>query len=245
MITGREPGAPDKLVGAFFGPPKTGKTTGATPPNTLLISFDPGGADTHTLIGRKDVLVAEPKTYIETMDIVRALQTTDRGRFDWVTLDSLTFMMDRFGGRELNQTYQEGKDVRRAYGKINAACNDVISGLVHLDEQNVMLISHLVNKENDNETTVDTELGESGVKLALPPGIWKLVGAASGFIGRTFTRTSYEKNPDKTRNKVKRFYVSFDDGERSPVGSRYEMDGEYEMTPTLLAELATSIVQEK
>ncbi|MBW1942613.1 MAG: AAA family ATPase, partial [Deltaproteobacteria bacterium] len=206
---------------------------------------DPGGPDTETLIGREDIVVVEPKSLKETMDLITALETTDRGRFDWVSVDSITFMMDRFGGAEVYKAYQEGKDVRRPYGKLGASANQVISRLVHLEDQNVLFVAHLVNKENDQDTVVDQELGESVVKLAVPPSVWKLLGPAVGFIGRTFRRTEYVKDSQNKRNKVTNYYVSFNDGERSPAGSRYTMDGEYLSGTSLLADLAKAIIKEK
>jgi len=58
-----------------------------------------------------------------------------------------------------------------------------------------------------------------------------------GFIGRT-----YKKQEWTDGNKETKFYVSYNDGERSPAGSRYDMEGLYEASDTFLKDLTDQLL---
>ena len=243
-IVGNKPGVVKRLCGVLFGPPKTGKTTAAcSGTNVLLIMFDPDGDQTETLAGREDITVVKPKSGKEVTDIVKALHTTDAGRFTWVVVDSLTFLFQLLGGKEINKVYAENKDVRRAYGRAGAAVSQIVHDLVLLEDVNIIFTAHLTKeKDNDDSVGVETILGESEVKVAVTPMVWTILSGAVSFIGRTYKETVFEKE-GKKRNKRTRFAVSFNDGDRSPAGSRLTMDGEYEITDHLLKDLATELIQ--
>jgi len=242
-IQGRKPGEVKSLKGVLFGPPKTGKTALAcSGRNVLLLEFDPQGDLTEPLQGRDDITVVTPSTMKEINSIIRSLKTTDAGRFDWVVVDSVTFLFQLLGGQEINKTYQDGKDVRRAYGKAGAAVQQIIHDLVMLSDTNVMFTAHLRKNKEEEGVVVDTKLGDSEVQVAVTPMVWSILGPAVSFIGRTFKETVWEKD-GKVRNKRTRYAVSFNDGERSPAGSRLSMAGEYESTDSTLSDLYTELVK--
>jgi hypothetical protein len=246
-ITGRPPGSAPRLVGAFFGPPKTGKTTLAlSGKNALHMSFDPQGDMTQTLAGRKDITVVEPADYMEVDGIVRALHTSDKGRFSFVVVDSITFMFQLFGGNEITQTYLDNKDMRRAYGRAGALTSQVINDLLRIPEAHVIFTAH-IDKEHEDDpgvSTVDASLGETEVKLAVTPMVWKVLGPGVSFIGRTYKKTMQTRNSDGTRNRETQFRVSFNDGARSPAGSRIPMEGDMLIELDTLDKLATQLTKE-
>ena len=242
---GDPPGRVSSITGVLFGPPKTGKTTLAcSGSNVLLLSFDPQGESTETLVGRSDVTVVRPRTQADIDRIIRLLRTTDKGRFDWVVVDSLTFLFLQLGGKEITDTFKEGKDIRRAYGKVGAAVQQVIHDLVTMEGTNVIFTAHLekVGTEDENGVPLETKLGENEVKIAVSPMVWRILGPAVSFQGRTFKETVYVKEGTK-RNKKTRFAVSFNDGDRSPAGSRLPMDGEYEIELDTLGKLAKQLIE--
>ena len=242
-IVGRLPGKVTSLKGVFFGPPKSGKTTVAcSGTNVLLIQFDPDGDSTQTLTGRKDITVVTPGSMVEVNELIHALHTTDSGRFDWVVVDSITFLFQLAGGKEVLDSYINNKDMRRAYGKAGAVVGQVIHDLVQLKDTNVIFTAHLSKVDDEESTSLETDLGESEVKLAVTPMVWKILGPAVSFIGRTYKHTAWDKDEKGVRNKVTRFEVSFNDGERSPAGSRLPMKGEYAITGPMLQDLATELL---
>jgi hypothetical protein len=239
-MLGGTPGVPDSLKGVLFGPPKTAKTTiAASGGRTLLINYDPEGYATQTLKGRKDIDIVQPQDMRETDLLVAALLRGEGDEYKWIVLDSVTFMFQRFGGKDILQTYQAGKDIRRAYGQAGAATSQVINDLAMLRGRNVLFTAHLVRESTDDDAGVDVDqdLGEHEVKLAVTPMVWKILGPAVGFIGRTFKKDEWVDG-----NKETKYYVSFNDGGRSPAGSRYDMAGMYEASDTLLSDLTTSLL---
>lgn len=243
-IKGHQPGEIKTLKGLFFGPPKTGKTTLAcSGEDVLLISFDPQGDMTKTLKGRKDITVVTPGTYQEIDALVRALYTTDAGRFAWVVVDSITFLFHMLGGKQIAKQFIDNKDVRRAYGRAGASVAQIISDLVRLPDTHVIFTAHLDKEyeEDNGVVTVDSSLGETEVKVAVTPMVWKILGPAVSFIGRTYKQNTWEVGADRKRNKVTSYRVSFNDGERSPAGSRLDHEGDYEVTPGLLQRLADEL----
>ena len=242
-ITGYKPGVVNNLTGVFFGPPKTGKTTLAcSGKNVLLISFDPQGEHTETLMGREDITVVRPRTQAEIDLLIKQLYSTDKDRFDWIVVDSLTFLFLLLGGKEITDTWKANKDVRRAYGQAGAAVQQVIHDLVMLDA-NVIFTAHLekVDTEDEDGVPLEQKLGENEVKIAVTPMVWRILGPAVSFQGRTYKETVWEKE-GKARNKRTRFAVSFNDGDRSPAGSRLPMAGEYEIELDTLDKLAQELI---
>lgn len=246
-ITGSKPGRPSRLVGVLFGPPKTAKTTGAcSGRNVLLVSFDPDGDSTETLRGRDDVLVVRPRTQRDLDDLIKALRTTDAGRFNWIVVDSLTFLFLMIGGKDVTDTWKENKDVRRAYGKAGAAVQQFVHDMIMIDGVNIIFTAHLEREQDEDTVSIDQELGESEVKVAVTPMVWRLLSGAVSFIGRTYRTTQYVDtvvDGKKKRNKETKFMVSFNDGERSPAGSRLTMNGEYEITLDFLGKLANELIE--
>lgn len=246
-ITGTRPGTPRRLVGVLFGPPKTAKTTAAcSGRNVLLVSFDPDGDATQTLAGRDDVLVVHPRTQGDLDSLVAALHTTDRNRFDWIVVDSLTFLFIHMGGKSITDTWKAGKDVRRAYGTAGAVVQQFAHDLLMLEDTNLIFTAHLEKEGDEDLVSLEQELGESEVKVAVTPMVWRLLAPAVSFIGRTYRTTRYvdvEVDGKRKRNKETAFMVSFNDGERSPAGSRLTMDGEYEITLDFLDTLANDLLK--
>lgn len=239
-MMGAQPGKPTSLKGVLFGPPKTFKTTIAcSGGRTLLINFDPEGYATGTLKGRKDIDIIEPENLAEMNKVIEGIIGGEADEYDWIVVDSVTFMFQKFGGKEILKTFQQGKDVRRAYGYAGSAAGQVIHDLAMIKDKNIMFIAHL-KKEYDDEDSVavDQDLGEHEVSLAVTPMVWNLLGPAVGFIGRTYKEniSSIEGNTET------KFFVSFNDGSRSPAGSRYEMAGLYEASDTLLKDLANDLL---
>jgi hypothetical protein len=235
-----EPGKPTSLKGVLFGPPKTGKTTLSTSAGkTLIINFDPDGPSTKTLKGRKDIDIVQPETLAETENVLKAIIGGEADSYEFITLDSVTWMFQKFGGRQILKTFQANKDVRRAYGHAGAAAGQIIHDLAMLPN-NIIFIAHLQKEydEDDGTVDVDQDLGEFEVSLAVTPMVWKILGGAVGFIGRTYK----DQISTTSGNSDTRYLVSFNDGSRSPAGSRYEMEGLYEQSPTLLAELVTDLL---
>ena len=239
-----KPGEVKYINGLLFGPPKTGKTTLAcSGRKVLLISLDPEGASTETIRGREDIDVIQPTTMEELQSVIEALHTTHAGKYEWVVLDSLTFAFQMAIGKELNDTYTSGQNIMRPYGKGGAAVSQIIVDLVAV-KANVIFTAHLAKEsDNDDGVAVDQTLGEHEVKVAVTPMVWKTLGPAVGFIGRTFRKKEYEKQ-GKVNRPVNKFKVSFNDGDLSPAGSRYSMDGEYESTPTLLNDVYEQLRKE-
>lgn len=218
--------------GVLFGPPKTGKTGAACGPNTLLISFDPDGPSTSVLNGREDVYVVEPRTFEAAEEIVRDLHAGQSKDFDFVVFDSLTYAFEQFDDKQILATYQAGGDIRRGYGKAGSMVVSLIHDLVQLTDTSVIFTAHLAKEDpkgDDGTVSVDTDLGESEVKIAVTSMVWKILGGAVSWIGRTYkkeARVREEGNKKVTKKVV--YGVSFNDGERSPAGSRFTMQGDYE-----------------
>lgn len=239
------PGSIKFLKVLLFGPPKTFKTTLACSGQgrTLLISLDPEGDVVETIRGKTNIDVVSPKSIQEVEDIIKALRTTDKDRWDWVALDSTTFLFQLAAGRGINDAYKANQDVRRPYGRAGAAVVQIINDIVTLD-MNVVITAHLqVDQGDDNEVT-ETQLGEHGVKVAVTPMVWGVLGPAVSMIGRTYKKHEYGEKVNGRRNKLTKFYVSFNDGDKSPVGSRISIDAQLEGELDMLAKLHTKLIGE-
>jgi KaiC/GvpD/RAD55 family RecA-like ATPase len=240
-----KPGDVSFLKMLLFGPPKTGKTTQACSGDgeTLLISVDPDGDLTMTIQGRKNIHVVRPKSIEEIESIIKALRTTDKGRFQLVVLDSVTFLFWMAGGAEINKAFRENKDVRRPYGKAGAATAQIIHDLVNLD-MDVIITAHLEMEYTEDDAVTETQFGEHPVKVAVTPMVWKVLGPGVSIIGRTFKKEVYGEKVNGRRNKETKYYVSFNDGEKSPAGSRIEMAGELDGTLDMFAKLRQTLIGE-
>lgn len=233
------PGVPSSLKGCVFGPPKTKKTTLAcSGGRTLLVNFDPEGYATSSLRGRTDITVVEPANFLETDALVRAIINGEAKDYDFIVIDTVTFMFQLFGGHDITSTYMEGRDIRRAYGKAGAAVSQIVGDLALHRKSNVIFVAHLMKEFDDGSDQIEEDLGEYEVMVAVTPMVWKVLGGAVGFIGRTYKELTSDLD---TRNNETKFFVSFNDGSRSPAGSRYEMEARYEVTDTLLSDLATAV----
>lgn len=246
-LTGRKPGEVSFLKGVFFGPPKTGKTSvGASMPNVLLVQFDPQGDTTETLAGRDDITVVEPRTQSDLDSLVKQLHAGAAANYNLILVDSITFLFVMLGGKDITDTWKANKDVRRAYGQAGAAVQQFVHDMLMLDA-NIIFTAHLrkVDTEDENGVALDQSLGENEVRVAVTPMVWDILGPGVGFIGRTWkTQISetIEVDGKKRRNTRDQYLVSFNDGDRSPAGSRLKMKAEYESTPTLLQDLADELI---
>ncbi len=236
-----------RLIGLVFGPPKTGKTTfSVSGRNILLLNFDPDGAATTTIAGRKDITVIDVLTADQLDEIIKALHTTDRDVFDWVVVDSITWLFQLIGGKDINAAYKAGKDVRRPYGAAGGYVCQVIADLVALPTQNIMFVAHLKHESSEEDSLVsfETDLGEHEVIVAVTPMVWKLLGPAVSFIARSY-RGKKQITEGKVIKQTPAFMVSLNDGDRSPAGSRLAMAGEYEITGDTLDTLASKLVERR
>ena len=244
-IIGIKPGIPEYIRGVLFGPPKTGKTTAAcgSSDRILLLSFDPDGHATKTLIGRDNITVVPIKDKAQLDGLIKKLHAGAVKQFDWIIVDSLTFLFHMIGGKAIANLWADNKNVMRQYGNTGGAVIQVLHDLFALDV-NLIITAHLERESEEDMISMDQELGEREVKVAITPMVWKFVGPAVSFIGRTYKRTVWDKevvDGKKVRNKRTEYVVSYDDGERSPAGSRLPMLAEYQVTDTWLTDLATQL----
>lgn len=213
----RKPKRPEYLKGLLFGPPKTGKTTAvATGPRPLIIETDPGGDD---VLAGKDVDILRPVNWAATNSIVERLHGVDSGYWETVVLDSATFLFELFAGKTINKAHRENQDVRRFYGKGGAAVNDILMSLLALPAH-VLITAHVVivdSSDVEGMKRVNPELGRYQITPAVSPMVNKILLPAVSFMGRTFKR--YEYDPT-TKLQRARYYVSFDDGNKSPASQR-------------------------
>jgi hypothetical protein len=217
-----KPGDVQNLKGVLFGPPKTGKTTAAcSGKNTLLVEFEPDGDLTQTLKGRDDIDVYKPQNWKDCDELLQALHTTDRGTYDFIAFDSVTWLTEVVAGRSILKTYQENTDPRRAYGKVGAAVNQIIKDAVALPNH-VIFTAQLRVESLEEGTPMNPEEGEHPVTLAVTPMVFKVLSPAVSFMGRTYKKPKLE-TVDGQRNRTTGYFVSFDDSGRSPAGSRIEL----------------------
>lgn len=217
-----KPGEVGSVKGTLFGPPKTGKTTGAVSGSgkKLLVLTEPEGD--LSLTGRTDVDVVRPTNYKELEYIVRELHSGGQDAYDTVVFDSVTFMAEVIGGTALFKVMQENSDPRRTYMKVGGAVNQIIRDTVALANCNVIFIAQLKsNQPGEDGVPLNPEEGEYELSLAVQPMIYKILSPAVSFMGRTFKSAGYsEPEEGKPRNKIAEYWVSFEDYGKSPAGSR-------------------------
>lgn len=242
---GRKPGSPKRLVGVFFGPPKTAKTTLAcSGEKVLLVNFDPDGADTMTLKGRDDITVVEPESWAEVEALIRELHSGAAAQFDWIVIDSLTFLFQMVGGQEIYEAGKNNTDPRRAYGRAGGTVVQFVNDFVALRDSNVIFTAHLQTEhDGDDGVVLETDLGKHEVKVAVTPMVWKVLGAAVSFVGRTYRKRVMEADDKGVKRPTTKYFVSFNDGEKSPAGSRFDMAGEYEVGSNTLTLLKSALLE--
>lgn len=211
------------LKGVLFGPPKSGKTKAAvTGGKTLLVEMEPEGDLSLRRHPELSVDVVRPSSHEDLEEIIRGLATTEAGRWDTVTWDSVTFMMEMLGGKDIMQTLRENRDVRRAYGKAGAAVNQIISDAVKLP-MNVIFTSQIhVDNPGEEGEVENPEEGQYPVSLAVTPMVYKILVPAVSFIGRTYKKNGLQRN-GKVAERVVEYWTSFEDYGRSPAGKRIDI----------------------
>lgn len=216
------PGTVRFLKGVLFGPPKSGKTVtslrGWPDQEKLLVLTEPEGD--LSVAGREDVRVLRPGNYRELSQIIEGLHTTQAGRWPTVVFDSVTFMIEIIGGKDINDTYLQNKDVRRAYGKAGAAVNQLVHDAVALPMNVVFTAQMRTEQPSEEEVPLNPEEGKYPLTLAVTPMVYSVLVPAVSFIGRTYKTVGYEKDGNNLSRKGVQYWTSFEDFGKSPAGTR-------------------------
>lgn len=222
----QKPGALAYAKGLLFGPPKTGKTTaGASGAKTLLIELEPDGDVTTSLRGRKDVDVFKPSTPRELQGAVESLHGAEKNTWDFVTVDSITYMVEFLAGDTISKKITADEDPRRAYQKVGVAVNQILGDIMLLPMHVVILSQMKILDGSQEGTPLNPEHGQYPLTLDVSPMVYRMIAPAVSFIGRTYKKREYVEEAGKKKIATG-FYVSFDDGGRSPAGSRLELPAE-------------------
>lgn len=224
----KKPGELAYARGLLFGPPKSGKTTaGSSGAKTLLVELEPDGDVTKSLRGRKDVDVFKPSTPKELQDAVSSLHGPEKGQWNFFCLDSIGYAVEFLAGETISRKILAEEDPRRAYQKVGVAVNQLLSDILLLPMHVVILSQMKILDNSQDGTPLNAEYGQYPFTLDVSPMIYRMITPAVSFIGRTFKKKEYAV-VDGKRNIVSGFYVSFDDGGRSPAGNRLELPSEVE-----------------
>ena len=184
----------------------------------LLVLTEPEGD--LSVAGRKDVKVLRPKNYREMSQIIEGLHTKQAERWPTVVFDSVTFMTEIIGGKDINQTYLDNKDVRRAYGKVGAAVNQLIHDAVALPMNVVFTAQMRSEQPSEEQVPLNPEEGKYPLTLAITPMVYSVLVPAVSFIGRTYKTVGYQKLGNKPAVQTVEYMTSFEDFGKSPAGSR-------------------------
>lgn len=211
------------LKGVLFGPPKTKKTLHSLSGGgkKLLVLTEPEGDI--VLAGRKDVKVLRPKNFRELNQIVEGLHGAEGPKWDRVVFDSITFMFEVVGAKEILKVLAANKDARRQYLNAGASINQIVHDAVALPMDVIFTAQMAIDRPNEEagETPLNPEDGEYPLTLAITPMVYKILVPAVSFIGRTYKKSGLAKaEGNKPARRVVEYWTSFEDYGKSPAGSR-------------------------
>lgn len=219
------PGQTTTLKGVLFGPSKTGKTVTSVsgPGKKLLVLTEPDGD--LSIAGKKDISVIKPANWREMDEIIRELHGKEGKNWSWVIFDSVTFMFEVIGAKDILKTLSENRDARRSYLNAGAAVNQLIHDAVALQTNVIFITQMRIDEANEEagEVPLDPEAGEYNLTLAVTPMVYKVLAPAVSFLGRTYKKVGYEGPQGKPKKKVSQYWVSFEDYGRSPAGARFQV----------------------
>lgn len=210
-----KPGHAANMRGVLFGPPKTGKTVTSVSGEgrKLLVLTEPDGD--LPLVGRDDVDVIKPESAKEIDDVLRILHTGGAEQYSRVVWDSVSFMIEMIGGKDINDTIKANKEVRRIYQKVGARVGQIVHDALAVKVDTVFLAQLKHEEPDESEEPLNPSEGEYPVGLAITPMVRRALEPAVSFIGRTYKRMVISGG-----NKRVQYLVSFEDYGRSPAGSR-------------------------